>query len=139
MDAEVQLLTSDGYQDVGSYFDPGPGTQVLSQLQQTQYFQEKDAFASISQLLGQYVSVGARYTLTAVDLSADYYSPGSGLVYPQHQNSTLNEMSFFGNLYLPCGFFAQAQCNYWRQDNTLDALGNAEPNSEFWQLNCYAG
>jgi Tfp pilus assembly protein PilF len=139
VDAEAEFLTSEGNQQIGSYYDPSPGSQVLSQLGQTQYFREQDAFVSINQLLGRNFSVGARDQVTAVDLTADFYSPGNGLTYPQHQNSTLNEASFYGNFYEPCGFFTQAEVNWWNQDNTLNALGAAEPNSEFWQVNVYAG
>ena len=139
VDIEGQLLTSRGNQEVGGYFDPTPGTQVLSPLSQSQYFQEKDAFASISQLICQDLSVGARYTLTAVDLTADFYSPGAGMTYPQHQNSTLNNLTFFGNFYTPCGFFSQIQYNWWSQDNNLNSLGAAEPDDQFWQLNLFGG
>jgi Tfp pilus assembly protein PilF len=139
VDLEAELLSSHGSQDVGSYFDAGPGSQVQSQLVQSQYFQEKDVFASISQLIGKDVSVGARYQLTSVDLTADFYSPNLGAVFPQHLNSTLNETTFFGNLYLPCGFFGKAEMNWWSQYNTLNAIGASEGDTGFWQANFYAG
>jgi hypothetical protein len=79
---------------------------------QTQYFQEKDAFVSVSQLIGKELSVGARYDLTSVDLTSHVAVP-PGLVGTEHENSTLNEVSLFGNFAVPCGFFSQLQANYW--------------------------
>ena len=65
VDVEGQLLTSRGDQLVGAWSTPGVipnpvGTGAsVSDLSQTQYFQEKDAFASVSQLIGKN-SVGRR-------------------------------------------------------------------------------
>jgi hypothetical protein len=50
----------------------------VSDLPQTQYFQEKDAFVSVSQLIGKELSVGARYSLTSVDLTTHVdFPPGT--------------------------------------------------------------
>jgi hypothetical protein len=141
VDVEGQMLTSRGNQLIGAW--TGTPALTLNDLDQTQYFQEKDAFASISQLLGKEVSVGARYTLTAVDVTANDFSPVTRTTYLQnHENSTLNEFSLFGNYYLPCGFFSQAQANWWIQHNAYNnfaAGGVSEPGNDFWQCNLYAG
>lgn len=141
VDVEGQVLSSSGNQLIGAW--TGTPALTLNDLNQTQYFQEKDVFISVNQLLGKEFSVGARYALTAVDVSANDFSSVTGLVYPQnHENSTLNEFSFFGNLYLPCGFFSTAQVNWWMQYNAYNnfaAGGVAEPGSEFWQTDLWAG
>jgi hypothetical protein len=140
IDGEAQVLTSQGNQLIGGY-SAAPGALTLADLSQSQYFQEKDVFASISQLIGKDVSVGGRYTLTAVDVTADDWM---GVTYPQHENSTLNEFSLFGNCFLPCGFFSSFQANWWIQHNAdtyYNAAGAAlqEPGAQFWQCNLYAG
>lgn len=146
LDLEGHLLTSTGNQLIGAYAgtlaDVAAGSLPISQFPQTQYFQEKDVFASASQLIGNDLSVGVRDSLTAVDLSVHDFSPTTGETFPQHENSTLNEVTLFGNYYLPCGFFSSFQANYWIQDNADNdfSVTGPEPSGEhFWQLNLYGG
>jgi Tfp pilus assembly protein PilF len=145
VDVEGQLLTSRGNQLIGAYDQTSLAQTSLpiADFNQTQYFQEKDAFASVNQLIGKDVSLGARYTLTAVDLTVNDFVPETGTTVTQaHENSTLNELSLFANYYLPCGFFSQIQGNYWDQHNAYNnftATGASEPGDEFWQCNIYAG
>ncbi len=139
LDIEAQLLTSRGNQLIGAWSSsPIPVPTAVADLPQTQYFQEKDAFVSLSQLIGKELSVGARYSLTSVDLSTHLtLPPGTsdpGL-YNLHENSTLNEVSLFANFAAPCGFFSQFQANWWDQFNTLPGEGG----DNFWQFNFYAG
>ena len=140
VDAEAQLLTSRGNQLIGAWSTPLiiPVPTGVSDLRQTQSFHEKDAFVSVSQLIGKEVSVGARYSLTSADLTTHVDFPAgtaNAPLYNLHENSTLNEVSLFANLAAPCGFFAQLQANYWDQFNTLAGEGN----NGFWQVNFYAG
>jgi hypothetical protein len=145
VDIEGQMLTSTGNQLIGAWVQTNLGETSLpiSDFNQTQYFQEKDAFVSISQLIGKDVSVGGRYSLTAVDVSVNDFVPATGTTFVQgHENSTLNEFSLFGNYYLPCGFFSQFQGNWWVQHNAYNnftASGASEPGADFWQFNLYAG
>jgi outer membrane receptor protein involved in Fe transport len=145
VDVEGQLLTSTGDQLIGAWSTPGVipspvGTGAsVSDLFQTQYFQEKDAFASISQLIGKELAVGARYSLTTVDLSTHVFTPAGTLnsqYYDVHENSTLNSLNLFANFYLPCGFFSEFQANWWKQEN-IESMG--EPGNSFAQFNLYAG
>jgi outer membrane receptor protein involved in Fe transport len=140
VDVEGQMLSSLGDQLLGAWTSGEPPIPTSApNLPQTQYFQEKDAFASISQLIGDDLSVGARYTLTAVDLSTHVTTPPGTVppgYYDGHENSTLNELSLFANLELPCGFFGQFQANWWDQQNIASM---DEPGDSFYQLNLYAG
>ena len=144
VDLEAQVLSSTGNQVIGAY-SGGPGGVAIADFSQSQYFNEEDVFASISQLICKEVSVGARYSLTAVDVSVDDYSPATAQLFPQHENSTLNEFSLFGNYYVPCGFFSTFQANWWVQHNANNGYtggglaGGSEPGADFWQLNLYAG
>jgi Tfp pilus assembly protein PilF len=139
VDVEAQLLTSRGNQLIGAWSNAAPIIPTsVSDLPQTQSFQEKDVFVSVSQLIGKELSVGARYSLTSVDLSTHVTLPPGTIdpqIYDEHENSTLNEVSLFGNFAVPCGFFSQLQANYWRQYNTLQGEGG----DGFWQFNLYAG
>ncbi|HEY3913480.1 MAG TPA: TonB-dependent receptor, partial [Verrucomicrobiae bacterium] len=140
LDIEGQLLTSRGDQLIGAWASGEPPVPLANaNLPQTQYFQEKDVFASVSQLIGKDLSVGARYTLTAVDLSTHVTTPSGTTIptyYDGHENSTLNEVSLFANYELPCGFFSQFQVNWWDQENIASM---DEPGDSFYQLNLYAG
>jgi hypothetical protein len=140
VDVEGQLLTSRGGQLIGAWSGGAVAAPVaVENLPQSQYFQEKDTFASISQLISSDLSVGASYTLTAVDLSTHVTTP-PGTVPPNyfdvHEDSTLNKLSFFANFYVPCGFFSQFQANWWKQEN-IGSMG--EPGDSFAQFNLYAG
>ncbi len=139
LDAEVQLLNSKGNQIIGAWSSsPIPVPTSVADLPQTQDFHEKDAFVSASQLIGKELSLGARYTLTSVDLSTHVgLPPGTSdpELYDLHENSTLNEVSLFANFAAPCGFFSQFQANWWDQFNTLPGEGG----DHFWQFNFYAG
>ncbi|HEV7925114.1 MAG TPA: TonB-dependent receptor, partial [Verrucomicrobiae bacterium] len=139
LDIEAQLLTSRGNQLIGAWSSsPIPVPTAVADLPQTQYFQEKDAFVSLSQLISKELSVGARYSLTSVDLSTHLtLPPGTSdpQLYNLHENSTLNEVSLFADFAAPCGFFSQFQANWWDQFNTLPGEGG----DHFWQFNFYAG
>lgn len=144
VDAEAQMLTSQGNQLIGAYSEPNPSTLTLSDLSQEQYFNEKDAFASINQLICKEASIGARFSLTSVDLTANDFSPAAGVNYPQHENSTLDELSLYLNYYVPCGFFARVEGNWFAQHNAniyYNSAGAAlaEPGANFWQCNIYGG
>jgi tetratricopeptide (TPR) repeat protein len=140
LDVEGQLLTSRGNGLIGAWSSGEPPVpKAVANLSQTEYFQEKDAFASVNQLIGKALSVGARYNLTAVDLTTSVATPPGTTtpgLYNGHEDSTLNEVSLFANYYLPCGFFSQFQANWWKQDNIASM---AEPGDSFWQFNLYAG
>jgi len=139
VDAEAQLLNSRGNQLIGAWSTAAiPFPMAVSDLPQTQSFHEKDAFVSVSQLIGRDLSVGARYALTSVDLTSHVdFPPGTvnAPLYNLHENSTLNEVSVFANFAVPCGFFAQVQANYWDQFNTLPGEGG----DGFCQVNFFAG
>ena len=140
VDVEGQLLRSTGNQLIGGWASGGsiPVPATVGDLSQGQSFREKDAFASISQLIGHELAVGARYTLTSAEVSTELATPAgtaNAQLYNLHENSTLNEVSLFANYYLPCGFFAQFQANWWDQYN----ITPGEPGNNFWQLNVYAG
>jgi tetratricopeptide (TPR) repeat protein len=139
VDVEAQVLTSTGSQ-LAPAWTTTPGFLAITDLNQTQYFQEKDVFASVSQLIGKDVSVGARDSICAVDLSSVITTPPATVnptAFNGHENSTLNELTLFGNYYLPCGFFSQIQGNWWVQHNAANATG--EGGADFWQFNISAG
>ncbi|HEX3988021.1 MAG TPA: TonB-dependent receptor, partial [Verrucomicrobiae bacterium] len=140
VDIEGQLLTSRGNQLIGAWTSGAVSTPAaVANLSQSQYFQEKDAFASVSQLIGKNLSLGANDTLTSIDLSTIVPTPPgttSPTAFNTHEDSTLNELSFFANFYVPCGFFSQFQANWWKQEN-IAAMG--EPGDSFAQFNLYAG
>jgi len=141
LDLEAQSLTSTGNQ-LAPAWTTAPGFLAITDLNQTQYFQEKDVFASVSQLIGKTVSVGARYSLCAIDLSSIVNTPAGTLnpsAFNGHENSTLNELSLFANYSLPCGFFSEIEGNWWVQHNALNTGAVSEPGANFWQCNITAG
>lgn len=145
VDVEGRLLTSRGGQLLGGWnsgivLNPLVASgATTAQWMQSEYFQEKDAFASVSQLIGKDLAVGTQYSLTSVDLTSRVFTPPGTINasdYDLHEDSTLNGLTLFANYYVPCGFFAEVQGRWWDQYNIE---GMNEPGDDFWQLNLYAG
>ena len=136
-----EILDSEATRTVGvitnRFFIPvanSPG-----ETRQTLDFTERSLVVSLSQLLGQRWSVGARYQLSEADLTGrfiDVPKPASNSV-NQDQKAWLNQVALYVNYYHPCGFFSQAQALWYGQDNhgyTPHLEGD-----DFWQFNFYVG
>ncbi len=111
---------------------PGDTRQALD-------FTEKTLVISLSQLLGEHWSAGARYQLSQADLNGRFVeipsSAATGI--DQDVNATLHQLIFHLNYYHPCGFFSQFQSVWTRQSN--HGYQPDLPGDDFWQFNVYAG
>jgi Tfp pilus assembly protein PilF len=105
-------------------------------------FRERDVMANLDQLIGNNVSVGVGYHLTAANISYAHRvlnAPASAAndVDKVGAQATLNQINLFANYYIPCGFFSSIQLNWWKQAD-VDFIPE-EPGANFWQLNLFAG
>ena len=132
-----QLLRSGADHDLGAYEGDlfgatGMGLQVNEQLR----FQERSIEASVHQLLGDWVSVGARYRLSDARLTQMYPDipiPDSNKI----SRGLLQLVSLNANLQHSSGFFAGVEGNWWSQELS-EGLGGM-PGDNFWQVNLLAG
>ena len=139
----AELLESDldraiGIYELGSLFDFPVG-----RTEQELRYREKAAMASIYQLVGRDWSFGARYRLSEATLHTRFpeiadNTPSSSPFQPSQQNrSLLHELRLFGIFNHPSGFFAEADANWYHQDN--DGYLPALPGEDFWYFNAFVG
>jgi hypothetical protein len=102
---------------------------------------ERDLYANIDQLIGNELSVGAGYHLTAANISYDnrVLNPPASAAgqFKSANQATLNQIDLFANYYVSCGFFSQIQLNWWKQADVN--FTPEEAGANFWQLNLFAG
>jgi hypothetical protein len=112
------------------------GPDSPGQTRQDLDYSEQSIIVSLDQLLCDQASVGVRYQVGRAHLQARFIDqPGLGSAINQDVNSTLQQVTLYANYYHPCGFFSQFQVLWTGQDNSDAGLAN----SDFWQLNLYAG
>ena len=134
-----ELLHSTAGQTVGAFsrsVTSPDGSAV--QLGEQFAFTERSLDFSAHQLLGDYFSIGARYRLTEARLATSF---------PQLKSSVDKTRSDLGGLLqlvalnascqLPCGLFASAEGQWWRQELQNDLA--AVPGDQFWQANVFVG
>ncbi len=142
-----ELLYSDVHRTVGA-FDVLPDQldyAIPAGMREHLDFKEQSLLATAHQLVGRDWSFGARYRLSHADLDDNYVDVPTDLppanfgnFQPrQHLEARLHHVNLFALYNHPCGFFAEADANWYSQDNS--GYTPALPDDEFWQFNAYAG
>ncbi len=140
---EAEWLTSHGSRTVGAFtnstFLPIPDS--ISSTRQTLDFCERNLSAYGAQLLGDWVSISARYRLSDATLNGRFPQipdTAAGLSQlEQHQQASLHQLSFGANLNHPSGLFAQWESSWYRQHNS--GYTTALTDADFWQHNVFVG
>jgi outer membrane receptor protein involved in Fe transport len=132
-----EQLESQSKRTIGTY-DRYQG-QIVAQASSTPVrlnFQERTFAAALSQLIGDYYTVGVRYRFTDAELQSQLPEiPATLPASSQKQEATLQQVQMYAGLNLPCGFFSQVQAIWSQQDNQTPALAG----DSFWQFNLFAG
>ena len=135
-------------------------------------YREESFAATLNQLVGDRWAFGTRYRYTRSKFDSDIPELTSAIGnaqdptqvdnlarIPRHDVSTLHNLSLYALYNHPCGFFARAEANWYRQTNhsivtdgtlsTLDAAFVTHPvlrttsqgplPTDFWQFNVLAG
>jgi Flp pilus assembly protein TadD len=115
---------------------------AISSEEQHVDFREKDISINVDQLIGNELSVGLGYQLTAANISYDNLvlnAPANeaNAHYKIRNEATLNQINLFANYYVRCGFFSSIQLNWWKQAD-VDFFPE-EAGANFAQLNLFAG
>ena len=126
---------------LGSTFSIFQIPNTLSRARQTIDYDERSITLSVNQLLGDKWSAGLRYRVSEAEAKVRF--PGINPVlteppgYNRDDKALLQQLNLSLFYNLPCGFFAQAESIYLRQDfeDDLSALNG----DDFWQVNLFAG
>jgi tetratricopeptide (TPR) repeat protein len=140
---EGEWLRSEGSRTVGvltnSTFIPVPDSPASTR--QTIDFDEQTLVVTLNQLIGNNWSVGARYRLTHAELDGRFtdvpadVADAAGI--NQDQSATLHQLNLFAIYQHRCGFFAEGNAIWSKQDNSGYTPSLSGDN--FWQFNIYAG
>jgi outer membrane receptor protein involved in Fe transport len=142
---EAQLLSSTSDQQIGVLTNSSgvvPVPDSISSQSQEIKLHERDLTLNVNQLIGDNLSLGLQYRLTAARITYNNQllnvpATSIGSQYKIVNEATLNQVTFFANFYLPCGFFAQGQAIWWDQRDA--GFTPAETGDNFVQLNVFAG
>ncbi len=173
---QYDLLSQNVDRTIGTFDVIQSNLQILgvvpsSVLMQNRY-REESITATLNQLAGDHWAFGARYRYTRSKFDSDIPELSSAIPnaqdptqvdnlarVPRHDVSTLHNLSFYALYNHPCGFFARAEANWYRQTNhsivTDGTLSTLDDNfvthpvlrttsqelrpTDFWQFNVLAG
>jgi hypothetical protein len=140
IDIEADLLASHVSEEIGTInlglFPPTSNPSVTPQILD---FKERTVAVAINQLLGEEVTIGARYQISDAELTSTL--PQIPLTVTgaanSHNAGTLQQLNLYALFNHSSGFFASFNAGWYEQNNRGYAV--AEPGDDFWQLNAYAG
>jgi len=140
---DAELLWSRATRTLGvvsnSFFIPVPDSPG-STAQKIDY-EERSLTLAVNQLVGHDWAFGARYRISYANLETRFPSISSAVDNLSHLNQNsrglLQQATLYGIYNLPCGFFAQGEGIWTRQENRGDLSGLEDENMV--QLNAYVG
>jgi outer membrane receptor protein involved in Fe transport len=136
---EADLYNSDVNRVIGAVDLNFPPSTMPSSTRQNLRYQEKSLAVTVNQLLGDCWSVGGRYQFTRSELDTTFPDIPGSVTSGDHTKSeaSLHQLTLFGLLNLPCGFYSRAEGIWTAQEN--DGAQSSLPGADFWQFNFYAG
>jgi hypothetical protein len=118
--------------------NPPPPSIFTASVPEDMTFHEHSVVATLNQLLDGGLSSGLQYKVTHSDMNDDF--PAAAIGNPATDSFTrarLQQATWFALLNHPSGFFARTEVQWYHQDNYGESP--AEPPSDFYQANIYAG
>jgi Tfp pilus assembly protein PilF len=117
---------------------PGPPSGIRQRLD----YQERSIIFTGNQLLADEWSIGARYRLSQVEYTTDFFEiPGSaslsGFAPRENLDSVLHEIDLLAAFNHSSGFFSRFDAIWRAQSNA--GYAPDRPGDEFWQFNVFAG
>jgi Tfp pilus assembly protein PilF len=140
---EADLFNSDVNNTVGAVDIRSPSLfevdYVPSRTRQDFDYQEKSLQITLNQLVGDWWALGARYRLSRATLDTTFPDIPTSVTAGAHNENkaALHQLSLFGLLNHPSGFFARAEGLWYSQDN--QGYQPAQPGDDFWHVNLFAG
>ena len=139
---DAELLKSDATRTVGVLTNSNPFAPIAdsaSSTRQSLDYKEKSLSVTVNQLVGQQLTLGARYRLTYAELDGEFedLDPSIAGVPNQDVSGTLHQVWLYGIYNCRCGFFFEADGIWSSQSNS--GYAGTKPGDEFWQVNLHAG
>jgi outer membrane receptor for monomeric catechols len=140
---EAEQLKSNGNRDVGAFssFAVLLAPQTATTTSEKLDFRERSLSAYAGQLIGNNLSIGARYRVSEAKLQELFPNiPDSAIGLDQlesNDRATLQQLSLTANFHHRCGAFAQWETAWYHQSNS--GFNPATPGDDFWQQNLTAG
>ena len=107
-------------------------------------FVEKSLAFDANQLVGRDWAFGVRYRVSHAELEQRLTQIPEAAVWQARveDQGVLHQLQLSARYANPCGFFAEAQANWFLQQSSHHhdtLLPDAVPDEEFWQVNLFAG
>ena len=140
-----EILNSDVQRTVGAFvYDPTtfPLPAAPGGLSEKLHYEEHSMVATVNQLVGNGLSLGARYRLTEAKLTDDFPDTQSAFFFSffephQKTRSLLHNTDLFVIYNHPSGLFAEFDALWYKQTNQSDIT--SLPGEDFWQFNSLIG
>lgn len=130
----AEQLHSDATRGVGAFLDVAGAAIVPATLSQSLELEERSLLATVNQLVGEHLALGAAYRISEAELDTAYAGVEAS---PVHRRSVLQQLDLSARFNHPSGFFARWDSIWTDQSNTEDASILA--GDDFWQHNLWVG
>jgi outer membrane receptor protein involved in Fe transport len=136
----VQQAESSAQRGVGAFlYDPAEAGYVPRTLTESLEFRERTLSANASQLVGQWLALGADYRLSEAELHTVF--PLDARI-AMDQRAVLHRVELSARFNHPSGWFARWDSVWHQQSNQDDAAKpkfGGGPGDDFWQHNLWTG
>jgi len=141
-----QILNSDINRADGAFEINVPNPAAPSILHEDLDYTEETVGVTANQLIGNEWSLGGSYNLSRAIFNDVFPGIAGNLNFgtpptfgpPRERlQGILNNLDLFAIYNHPCGFFAEGEALWYRQNNL--GYGGTEPGDDFWQFNVFAG
>jgi len=137
----AERLTSEVLQDFGAFNWARTGRLEARPVTigRTLDFEERTFTATVNQLGGNHVSLGASYRVSDAELDTRYPTLADGLANNPSgtQSATLHEINGTVRFFLDCSFLSEFNA-LWAQQSNCDYTVDL-PGDDFWQFNVFVG
>jgi len=138
-DVEGEILESDVVRSSGTFVFDGTLPILPGSIQQILDYREERLTANVNHLVGEMVSIGARYSFIKSDLrqSIPDIPDSVSLVAEQQLRSSLHDIGVSGIVNHPSGVFARGELRWFIQNDSGSLLNVGD--EDFAHINCFFG
>ena len=146
--AQAEWLNSEARRGIGviqftnaSFFDPNYDFRIRRQFNTPEAldYEERTLLFTFNQLVGDNLSLGARYRWSEAALQRDLVEVPRTVAPATHTDvkAILHQVNLFALAYHPSGLFGQAETIWSQQSN--QGYNPDIPGDDFWQINLFVG
>jgi tetratricopeptide (TPR) repeat protein len=141
---QAEFLEADASRSQGIFvlpqpiINPPPPSIYIGSTPEDLTYHENSVVATLNQLFAGGLSSGMQYKITHSEMNDDFPAGPAGFpATDQITHAQLQQVTWFALLNHPSGFFARTEIQWYHQDDYGESP--AEPTSDFYQANIYAG